>query len=337
MHSANNVKGFWAVLPAIVGNFLVAVIKLIAYIISGSSVMFSEAIHSFADTTNQSLLMVGLKRSTKQSNDDYVYGYGRERFFWALISACGIFFLGAGVTIYHGISVLISGSEVIHYGSINIWVLFVSFVIEGFTLILAFRELKIISPELSWRKRLKYGDPSTLAVILEDGIAVLGVVIAIVMIWLTKITGNIFWDALGSVIIGVLLGFVAIVLILKNRSYLIGRAMPSHLRKEIVKMMEVDPMIEKVIDFKSTTLDVGIYRIKCEVEFNGNYLVKEIFNKDELREEYEEIRNDFEEFKKFYVDYADRIPRLVGRKIDEIETRIKSKYQGVKYIDIEIN
>jgi zinc transporter 9 len=335
--NSGKIKGFWAVFPAIVGNFFVSIIKLIAYSVSGSSVMFSEAIHSFADTLNQSLLMVGLKRSTKKSNEMYVYGYGKERFFWALISACGIFFLGAGATVYRGVSELMSNDHVIHYSRITFFVLLASFLIESYTLLRAYQELKRNDPKSSVRKMLKNGDPASLAVLFEDGLAVIGIIIASLMIYLTNITGQIYWDALGSILIGLLLGVVAVILIIKNRAYLIGKTMPRSLRKEIVKMLEADPIIEKVIDFKSTTLDIGIYRIKCEIEFNGNYLVKEIFNKEELREEYEDIKNDFEEFKKFYVDYADRIPRLIGRKIDEIETTIRSKHQGVKYIDIEIN
>lgn len=298
--------------------------------------MFSEAIHSFADTSNQSLLMVGLKKSTKKPNEEFIYGYGRERFFWALISACGIFFIGAGVTTYRGVSALIYGKAV-EYHPIVFVVLLLSFIIEFATLLFAYKELRKNQPEENFLYQLKNGDPSTLAVFYEDSVAVLGVIVAFASTILSTITKEHYWDAIGSIIIGVLLGIVAIVLIIKNRSFLIGRSIPPNLQEEIIEMLQADPAIERVIDFKSTTLDIGIYRIKCEIEFNGIALIKEIFQKDDLKEEYEEINNDYEQFKKFCVEYADRVPRLVGRKIDEIENNLKQRYKEVKYIDIEIN
>src|SRR3989338_9819652 len=106
--SGSHIIGFWPVVSALVGNSLVAVIKLGIASVSGSSSMFSEGIHSVADTLNQGFLFIGLVRSRKKPDDDFGYGYGRERFFLALLSACGIFFVGAGVTLYNGISSIIS-------------------------------------------------------------------------------------------------------------------------------------------------------------------------------------------------------------------------------------
>ena len=99
-----------AVVAAIVGNFLVMIAKFVAYFATGSGAMLSEGIHTFADLLNQILLLVGIKRSVHDPNDKYAYGYGAERYVWALISAVGIFFLGCGVTVYHGISSLLHES-----------------------------------------------------------------------------------------------------------------------------------------------------------------------------------------------------------------------------------
>ncbi|MDD4611281.1 MAG: cation diffusion facilitator family transporter, partial [Patescibacteria group bacterium] len=164
------IHGFWPVVAALAGNGFITLIKFIAFFVSGSSVMFSEAIHSFADTSNQSLLLVGLKKSTKKPDEEYIYGYGRERFFWALISACGIFFIGAGATIYRGISTLIHG-QTFEYNPIILVVLAVSFAIEFFTFYLAYRELRKKQPKESLVSLLKNGDPSTLAVLYEDSVA----------------------------------------------------------------------------------------------------------------------------------------------------------------------
>ncbi|MFA5047863.1 MAG: cation diffusion facilitator family transporter [Patescibacteria group bacterium] len=338
MAEKDKVVGFLPVFSALAGNLIVALLKFVAFLLSGSSVMFSEAVHSLADTLNQSFLAIGLKRSTKKPSDDFAYGFGRERFFWALISACGIFFLGAGVTIYRGVSALIH-PEALPTGLVPYVVLLVSFVIESITFYLALHELRSDHHKQSFRHILKNGDPSTLAVLYEDGVALLGVIVAFVSILLTSLTGQYYYDAFGSIIIGLMLAGVALLLISKNREYLLGKAIPDELEEEIVSILEADPAIEKVIDFKSTTLDIGIYRIKCEIEFNGYVLLREIYQSRSttLRDDYDEVKDDFEEFKKFCADYCDRLPRLVGKKIDEIELRLKTEYPGVKYIDIEIN
>lgn len=331
-----NATGYLPVLAAFSGNFLIVILKFIGFIFSGSGALFSETIHSFADAANQFLLLVGVKRSTKEANLEFSYGYGRERFFWSLVSACGIFFIGAGVTVYHGVASLFLEKEI----SVN-WmtfaILIISFIVEGGTLILAFRELRHSNQNMKFREIMKNGNPTTLAVLYEDGVAVLGVLIAFFSIWLTHITGNHYWDSIGSIIIGVLLGVVAIVLINKNREYLIGKTIPKKTQKRIIKILENDPSIEKVIDFKSTILDVGKYRIKCEVEFNGPSLIRDIFPEGFLKEEYEFIKEDYEDFLKFCVDYLDKVPRMIGNKINEIEKKIEDEIAEVKHIDIEIN
>ncbi|MFA6394257.1 MAG: cation diffusion facilitator family transporter [Patescibacteria group bacterium] len=328
--------GSLPVYAALVGNSFVALIKLAAAFISGSSVLFSEAIHSLADTGNQGLIAIGLARSRKLPDEDYVYGYGRERFFWALISACGIFFLGAGVTVYHGIHSIFSGQG-FEMSPIIFIVLALSFIVESATLAVAIREVRHRYFGSGLKSVFNTGDPVTLSVILEDGVAVLGVGIAFFSIILSRLTGWRYWDGIGSIIIGILLGCVAVILIMKNKNYLIGRTIPDDLREEIIELLESDPAVERVIDFKSAVLDIGIYRVKCEIEFNGNVLIKEIYRRGDLREEYENVKNDYEEFKKFCVDFADRVPRLVGKKIDEIEVKLKKENPEVKYIDIEIN
>lgn len=333
---SSHTHGLLPVVAALSGNIIVTLIKFFAAFISGSSALFSEAIHSFADTTNQVLLYVGLKRSKKLPDDEFVYGYGNERFFWAVVSACCIFFIGAGVTTYKGINAIIH-PEPITFEPIIFIIVAVSFIIESYTLFLAIRELKKVYPSLTWGERVKEGDPSTLAVFFEDGLAVIGVAIAALSLLLAKYTGNHIYDAIGSIIIGVSLGIVALILIVKNRVYLVGKKIPLDLQERIIAKLEKEPAIEKVVDFKSEILDIGIYRIECEIEFNGMVLLKEILKNQSLEDEYEEIKDDYEEFKKFCFDYADRIPRLVGRKIDEIERELKKENPGVKYIDIEVN
>src|SRR4051812_12294498 len=105
--SIRQTSGFIPTITALASNVLVTASKFLAASVSGSSVMFSEAVHSTADTVNQVLLLIGVQRSLKKADDHFEYGYGNERFFWALISACGVFFLGAGFTAYRGFLFLI--------------------------------------------------------------------------------------------------------------------------------------------------------------------------------------------------------------------------------------
>lgn len=325
-----------SVLLALAGNAFITAIKFTGFAFSGSGAIFSEAVHSLADTLNQGLLLFGLRQSKKKADDEFSYGYGRERFFWALISACGIFFLGAGVTVYHGIELLFEG-ETPHIDKTTFIILAIAFVVESITLYVAWRELKSADPEQDLKTLLEDGDPATVAVFYEDGVAVLGVLIAFVSIILSYVTGEPIWDALGSIIIGILLGIVAVVLIQKNRRYLIGMNIPDETKERIIELLEADPTIDRVIDFKSSVLNVGTYHVKCEVEFNGSALMTEIVESADLHEKYEDIREDYSEFLKHLVGYVGRVPRMMGTRIDEIERRVQKEIPEIKHIDIEIN
>ena len=331
-----NTTGFLPVTAAIVGNALVTIAKFGASLASGSSVMFSEAIHSAADTLNQVLLLIGLRRSLKKPDESFEYGYGNERFFWALISACGVFFVGAGVTAYKGITSFLV-PPAIEFSPVVFIVLFVAFVVELYTFRIAALALKRAWPHAGFFERSRLADPMTLAVYLEDAVAVAGVVIAAFAIGASYYTGNPDWDAAGSIVISLFLAATAVVLIVKNRSFLLGRAMPEELQEKVLEIFKKDPAIERVIDFKSTTIDWGVYRIKCEIDFNGGSLLRAAYRGKRMPEQYEELKNDYEAFKRFSADYADRISRLIGKKIDEIEARVKKAHPEIRHIDIEIN
>ncbi len=216
------------VAAAVLGNLTVTVAKFIGFALTGSSAIFAEALHSLADTLNQTLLWIGLHRSTRKPDDEHQFGYGQERYFWNLVSAVAIFFLGGGYTVLHAIERLQEGYAPVGLG-ISLFVLALALVVEGFTLFVALREFN--------RQRRKEGksfrewlvetrDPTTLAVLVEDSVAVLGVGIAILGIALGDATDSIWFDTIAAVLIGVLMGALAIFLATLNRSYLINRADP---------------------------------------------------------------------------------------------------------------
>jgi zinc transporter 9 len=326
-----------SVVSALLGNTFVTIIKTIVAVFSGSASMFAESVHSFADTLNQSLLLIGLKRSKRPADNSRGYGYGIERFFWSLISACGILFIGAGVTIYHSINSLIhyNINEVVSFSYFSIIVLCIAFIVEGITLLIAIKELK--GKKKFSMKIFADADPVTLAVVYEDSAAVLGVLVALSAQFLMHITGNNLYDSIGGIIVGLILGFLAILLIVKNHNYIIGKSLDEEVTEEIIEFLLEDPCIENISEFKSVAIDINKYRIYTTVEWNGSPLYEEIYEAGDLKEEFDGIKNDFQEFTKLMFKMTDRIPRLVGNHIDDIEKKIREKFPQVVYVDIEIN
>jgi len=332
--SSKSIAGHIAVISAIIGNTIITFLKCIGFFVSGSPSLFSETIHSFADTMNQVLLMIGIKKSQRKQDDKFVYGYKKERYFRATISACGIFFIGAGITIFHGLETLLDP----HPAENITWILsilVVSFFVESLTLYIALRS--IYDGEIWLKKSLSKADNASLAVILEDSIAVLWVLIAFVCIAFASWSGLWFIDGIGSIVIGVMLGMVAVFLIIQNKSYLIGKTIDIDTKEEIIDFLESSEFIEKVIDFKSEILDDHNYIIKCEIEFNGAALTKELNANGIFEKEYEDVKEDYTEFLKFCSYYANLVPRVMGQKINIIEKDIRKEFPSVKYIDMEIN
>ena len=303
---------------AIFANLTVCILKFIVGFLGGSASMLAEAIHSAADTANQALLLVGLMRSKIGPTKEHPFGRGQERFVWGLISACGIFFVGAGVTIYHGIITLIHN----HKPEINEWtfgVLAFAFIAEGYSFYVA-------------TQQHKKGDTANLAVLLEDGAALLGLLIAAIAIILTRVTGKLYWDSIGSIIVGIILGIIAIILIKENLEYLIERASPEELQKEVRKEIEKFPLVEEIKDIRMIVITPDSHYVRAEVELNGYLLVKEMA--DSLREDYETI-HDFNDFLQFCAAFANRVTRTVGAKIDEMEEILMKKITYLKHVDIK--
>ena len=307
--------------------------KFVAFFATGSGAMLSEGIHTFADLLNQILLLVGIKRSGNDPNDHYAYGYGAERYVWALISAVGIFFLGCGVTVYHGISSLLHEREPVSNYGWAIGVLIISFVIEFYVLAVAVQAVrKAADGQPFFRYLRKEADPAVVAVVLEDSAACLGVLIAFAAIILTKLTGHEYWDAIGSIAIGILLGLIAFWLIHRNRSILIGESVPPHIRAQVLRILNDNPAVEEVVDLRTRILDTSTYRIKADIHFDGTALAEQ--KKHKLKEEYDKI-NSFDEFEAFTVRYADEIVDLLADEIDRIERMIQAEIPQAEHMDLE--
>ncbi len=206
------------------GNGLIAVTKIIATVVTGSSAMLSEAVHSIVDTGNQALLLWGIKRSSKPADELHPFGYGMELYFWTFVVAILIFAIGAGVSLYEGFS-KINNPQQVKYIYINYIVLGFAVIFEGGAWIVAFREFRKRKGKLGYLKAMQVSkDPTVFTVLFEDSAAMLGLFAAFIGLLLTQWLGNPVYDALASIVIGLILSFTAMLLAYESKGLLIGEA-----------------------------------------------------------------------------------------------------------------
>ncbi|PKN58474.1 MAG: hypothetical protein CVU56_05610 [Deltaproteobacteria bacterium HGW-Deltaproteobacteria-14] len=324
-----------SVIAGVSANILVTIAKFIGWAFTGSSALLSEAIHSVADTSNQALLLLGLRRSERPADSHHPFGYGRDRFFWGLVSALGIFFVGAGVTLMHGIEALIDPHPVSH--SWVTWVVLgIALVLEGGALMIALRGIARDAQHagMSVRRYVTEGkDPTTLAIILEDGAAVLGVVIAAICIGLAEVTGEVFWDGLASILIGVLLAFVAVFLVAKNRTYLITKAIDDDVADKVRGIINASDAVEGISSFTGTVQALGTYRIAADLDFAGVRIAEKLLTADDLAAV--RATADDAALTAWLGAFAERVIEGVGDEADAIEAKIREAVPEARYVDLE--
>ena len=243
-----------AVLGALFANALITVLKFGAAIMTGSSGMMAEALHSLADTTNQVFLLLGLRFFKRPASQKHPFGYGKERFFWSFIAAIFIFGVGSTYAIYEGIAKLRHphAPENLEWAY---WVLGISFVLEGASIALViWQEMKEAHHEgLTFVGYLRESkDPTAKTVIFEDSAALLGIVIAAAGIYLTEHHagpgGGAYWDGVASIIIGLVLAVVAFVLARTSRGLLLGEAATPKSVRAIAEAIESHPNVVKLVE-----------------------------------------------------------------------------------------
>ncbi|EDO40485.1 predicted protein [Nematostella vectensis] len=325
---------------AIISNFAVMLCKFGAYVYTGSATMLSESIHSLADLLNQCLLAFGIMQSIKQPSHDHPYGWSRARYVYSLISGVGIFFLGAGVSVYHGVSTLLIGAELENL-LVACAILGGSFVLEGATLLAAVTQVRKSANEsgMSFREYLLRGrDPTAIAVLLEDGAAVTGVSLGAVCLGLTSYTGSPVFDAIGSLMIGGLLGTVAFFLIRRNADFLIGRSIPPERLRQIIEVLESDIVVRSIHDVKATELGADTVRFKAEVNFDGREISRCLLSRVDQEQMLAEIQKltTTAEMEQFMLEYGEQVIDVLGQQVDRIERNIKKKSPEVRHVDLEI-
>ncbi|MBP3976700.1 cation diffusion facilitator family transporter [Microbacterium sp. BLY] len=236
------------VVLAFLANILVAIAKTIAAVITSSASMVAEAAHSWADAGNEVFLLIADRRGAKTKDARHPLGYGRNAFVWSLIAAFGIFTAGSIVSIMHGIQEL-SDTGPVESPVVAYAVLGIAFVLEGASFTQAMirsRRLARQRGSSTWDFVLETSDTTLRAVFFEDSAALIGLVLAGGSILLHQLTGVAAWDAIGSILVGVLLGVVAVILIGRNIAFLVGSSVSSTLRSRVgTALLEMDE-IERV-------------------------------------------------------------------------------------------
>jgi len=248
--------GTKAIIAALTANLGIAVTKFVAFLLTGSSSMLAESIHSVADSGNQLLLLVGGKQSRKRATPAHPFGYGRERYLYAFIVSIVLFSVGGLFALYEGYHKIRHPEAIREWQWVPIAVLVIAIVLESYSFWTAIKESNHTRGKSSWVDYIRRAKaPELPVVLLEDSGALVGLVLALFGVVMTLITGNGVWDGIGTGAIGLLLVAIAVVLAVETKSLLIGEgANPEDVRK-IEKAVLAGDGIERIIHMK--TLHLG--------------------------------------------------------------------------------
>lgn len=264
------------VYAALAGNLAIAVTKFVAFVLTGSSAMLTEAIHSSVDTGNQGLLLLGLARARKPPSQTHPFGYGMEVYFWAFVVALLIFALGGAFSIYEGVLKILR-PEPIERAWINFVVIGLAILFEGGSFLVAWKEFSLLRKGAPFFRAIRRSkDPSVFAVLLEDGAALAGLAIAALGVAGSAVFGLAWADGAASVAIGVLLVLVAIFLANETRSLLTGESASPVIVEAVREMLAADPRIDSVAEVLSMHLGPQEILLGVTLDFHDALTAGEI-------------------------------------------------------------
>ncbi|MFN8089386.1 MAG: cation diffusion facilitator family transporter [Mycobacterium sp.] len=243
-----------AILAALLANAGIAVAKFVGFLVTGSSSMLAEAVHSVADTSNQGLLLFGQRQARKQADDLHQFGFGRSRYFYSFVVALVLFSLGAVFALYEGYHKIVHPVP-LSSPVVAIAILVVAIGLEGFSFRTAVVESRPLKGASTWWQFIRRSrNPELPVVLLEDTGALIGLVLALGGVGLTVLTGNPVWDGVGTVAIGALLGVIAVVLMTETHSLLIGEGATREDCRAIRAAIEETPHVDRVIHLRTQYL-----------------------------------------------------------------------------------
>ncbi len=269
-----------AIFASMAANLGIAIMKFIASFFTGSSAMLSEGIHSLVDTTNGILLLWGLKKSKVAPDSQHPFGHGKEIYFWSFVVAIFIFAFGGGVALYEGIKHLLEHTgEVDHSHKMMYWnygVLIGSLAFEGASLWIGWKEFRATHPTGFVSALRQSKDAASIAVIIENGAAVIGLLIALIGVSLTYYFNNPDFDAWASVLIGLLLAFVAFFMAKETKHLLIGEAAIEEEITEIVDIFKQYDQLEAFGNIKTMHMGPNDIMLGANVNFKDDLTVGQI-------------------------------------------------------------
>lgn len=255
------------IFAAIAGNLAIAITKFGAAFLTGSAAMLSEGIHSLVDTGNGLLLLWGIRQSTRPPDDQHPFGRGKELYFWTLIVAVLIFALGGGVSVYEGILHLVHPTPLVN-PRVNYVVLGLAMIFEGGAWWIAFCEFRKVKGPLGYFEAVRQSkDPTTFTVLFEDSAALLGLVAALLGIFLGHTLGVPQLDGAASVVIGGILCVVAVFLAYESKGLLIGEGVDARTKQSINAIVEADPDIDLLVRALSMHLGPNDVLLTMEITF----------------------------------------------------------------------
>jgi len=325
-----------AVTVALSVDLVIGTAKVVTFLLTGSTAIMAEMLHSVADLTNQGLLVIGIARSRRGPDRNYPYGFGRSRYIWALLSAAGVLFVGSGVSVVRGVERVWAPEPLEHLGW-GLGVLLVSLVAESISFLFGLSAVRSSAREAKQSVRQYIGigpDPMGVAVVLEDASAVFGVLLASAGIALAEFTGNPAWDGAASVAIGLLLGASAIFLINRNRRLLLGPAPSSESVARMMSILEGSPVVSKIYDVKLSQLGADAVRFKAEVTFDGRALAKRLLQGTDLDATWSSLTGP-EALERLLVEFGSEVTDAIGDEIDRLEAELAEAAPEARHVDLE--
>ena len=292
--------GTRAVVAALFANLGIAIAKFIAFLVTRSSAMLAESVHSVADTGNQALLLFGKRQASRAPDARRPFGYGRERYFWAFVVALVLFSLGSLFALFEGVEKLQHPHE-LDSPEWAIGVLLLGLVLEGASFRLAVNEARAIKGSASWWEFIRHTrQPELPVVVLEDAGALLGLLVALGAVGMTMITDNPRWDAGGTIAIGLLLGVIAIILATEMRSLLIGEPATDEDVAAIEAAIERSPSVQRLIYLRTLHVGPDEILVAAKLEFAHELTMRQVaLAIDEVEAE---VRSDVPRATQIYVE-----------------------------------
>ena len=263
---------------AMIGNGLIAIAKFVGASITGSAAMLSEGIHSLVDTGNQSLLLYGIARSKRPADEKHPFGYASEIYFWAFIVAILIFSIGAGISIYHGIEKVLHPHPVAD-PSINYIILILAMMFEGVAWWIAYKEFNTMRGTKSLLEAVRDSkDPTVFTVLFEDTAAMLGLIVALIGIWISVTYNLPVVDGIASILIGIILAGTALLLALETKGLLIGEAAAPEIVDDIKKLVGGHNTIIALNEIRTLHRGPNDVLLALSVDYRDDVLAGEVEN-----------------------------------------------------------